>query len=330
MIKVMLKPVIAFIGFGEHAIRGHYKHLREHPGCTVKGIFDPKLSDEALPLIMQDALHQYESVEELVNDEKVNAVFICSPDTFHLEQMQLCIRAGKHVFCEKPMFVHETDKAEFASLLLLAQSSQLVLTTCHPRRFDPPIVWLQDNMQRIVKKIGDLNTFEFAFSYHEVTDEWKKNRSLLSDHFSHEIDLFAHLCGDLGFTAERLTDGYDAYKVIGRDPNGLGFVFDGKRDQTESVYHEYVLLHGPQGTMKLFLNTGEVTYSHTTDTEQAPAKDYDVMFKRVNDNFIDSVQDPSKTYLQLNDMLRNNISAAELKDAGITSWRPRNEVVYIQ
>ncbi|MDA7979344.1 MAG: Gfo/Idh/MocA family oxidoreductase [Pirellulales bacterium] len=69
----------------------------------------------------QENLHQmagiapqgYTSVEEMFAEEALDAVAICSPDTVHLEQLQLALEAGVHVLCEKPLvFDGRTNPAD--------------------------------------------------------------------------------------------------------------------------------------------------------------------------------------------------------------------------
>lgn len=45
----------------------------------------------------------YHSIEALLRDTRVEAVFICSPNALHAEHTLQAARAGKHVFTEKPM-----------------------------------------------------------------------------------------------------------------------------------------------------------------------------------------------------------------------------------
>lgn len=40
---------------------------------------------------------------EVINDPKVEAVWICSPSQFHADQIKAAAKAGKHIFCEKPI-----------------------------------------------------------------------------------------------------------------------------------------------------------------------------------------------------------------------------------
>ena len=45
----------------------------------------------------------YTSVEELLGDSRVDAVYIASPNHLHAPYIKLAAQAGKHVFVEKPM-----------------------------------------------------------------------------------------------------------------------------------------------------------------------------------------------------------------------------------
>jgi predicted dehydrogenase len=46
---------------------------------------------------------EYTSIEAFLAAERPDAVDICSPTYFHAEQAALCLEAGLHVLCEKPM-----------------------------------------------------------------------------------------------------------------------------------------------------------------------------------------------------------------------------------
>lgn len=40
---------------------------------------------------------------EVISDPDVEAVWICSPSQFHADQIKAAAKAGKHIFCEKPI-----------------------------------------------------------------------------------------------------------------------------------------------------------------------------------------------------------------------------------
>ena len=54
----------------------------------------------------------YGSYAEMLQDPKVDLVYICTPNAFHEEQIRFCFEYGKHVICEKPMVQSEEKVKE--------------------------------------------------------------------------------------------------------------------------------------------------------------------------------------------------------------------------
>ena len=66
----------------------------------------------------------YGSYEEMLNDPNVDLVYICTPNTFHYEQIKLCLVHGKHVICEKPMV---KDEAQIREIFAMAREKNCFL-----------------------------------------------------------------------------------------------------------------------------------------------------------------------------------------------------------
>ncbi|WP_018151622.1 Gfo/Idh/MocA family oxidoreductase [Leeia oryzae] len=45
----------------------------------------------------------YHTMEELLADKEIDAVWLATPTSFHADQIVAALEAGKHVFCEKPL-----------------------------------------------------------------------------------------------------------------------------------------------------------------------------------------------------------------------------------
>ena len=84
----------------------------------------------------------YGSYEELVRDEKVDIVYICTPHSFHYENAKLCLEHGKNVLCEKPFTV---NKAQARELIQLAEDKGLFLCEAMWTRFMP----LADKLKKL-------------------------------------------------------------------------------------------------------------------------------------------------------------------------------------
>lgn len=315
---------IAFIGLGEHQSRAHIKHLltlmQEGENIEFVGAYDP--SPAAFTDVERDygiKLQSFNSPEDLMVAPGLDAVFISSPDQYHTEQLEMAVRCGVHAFCEKPISVSADDASMLAAILYKAREKGLVISSCHPRRFDPPFMDLKEQLPLLVELWGPLKHFDFSFWYHEVTDEWKKARSLLSDHFGHEIDLVRFLFGVDKFEAQKVADGYDFYEVMGTSDVGISFRFMGSRALEQSVYNETVRLDFAKGALFYNLNTGVGHELPSGDKFRFPAIDYDARFLAVNKNFLAAIRGTEQCYLSHKDLLSNNISSVELTDLGNTS-----------
>lgn len=316
---------IAFIGLGEHAGRAHIKHLlamnaqEAYKGqIELIGAFDP--SAIAFNDIEREngiRLHRFATLRDLFAAQP-DAAFICSPDEYHTAQLRMCVEQGVHVFCEKPMAVSEDDAKSLREYLAGAEARGVLVSSCHPRRFDPPFMFLKEALPKFIEGQGPLRHIDYSFWYHEVTDEWKKNRSLLSDHLGHELDLVRMLTGGSSFKAMKLADSYDHYEVTGSIAGGPSFRFLGNRALAEREYIEAVRLDFAKTSLFFNTTTGEGLNLRTGETFSIPATDYDQRFLTVNVDFIEAVLGRRTPYLSMQDMLANNISSVEL-DHGHTT-----------
>jgi predicted dehydrogenase len=76
--------------------------FHEHPNCTVEAVAD--LSAEARTLLMETygCAKSYHSLDELLTDPKVEAVFLATPAPLHAQQSMQCLAAGKHALSAVP------------------------------------------------------------------------------------------------------------------------------------------------------------------------------------------------------------------------------------
>ncbi len=318
--------VVAIIGMGEHMLRAHVPYILSQ-NVVVSRYCDPKVKESDLGEFFGNIIPEQSMLDEIYNDGSIDIVFIGSPDEFHSQQLLDCVRAGKHVFIEKPLAINLEGMKKVNIALDLAKEKGLIISSCHPRRFDPPIVELKKLLEEkrgfVWKFVGDIMEFKFSFLYHKVTDKWKKDRSLMLDHFGHEIDLVRFLFNktdsDTTITATRLVDSYARYEVIGEVDN-IHFTFEGERILEESKYMEFIKIRGRKGYLCLNINSGVIyfqTYSGKMHEMQISSKSYDDMFSVANEDFFDAIRGDKKPYLDHYDLFINNHSGIMLKQYGV-------------
>lgn len=310
---------IGIIGCGGHA-QHHAKHYIEN--FLTYGVWDP--DPEAMKQISSKV--SYDTLEALLAEETIVAVMICSPDEYHLEQIEKALAAGKHVFCEKPLLVPGQDMARLEAAFNLAENKKLAMTSCHPRRFDKPFWWLKSEVlthpNEFHMNFGKVISIAFDFSYHKPSNKWKNARSLLLDHLSHEVDLMNFLFGIQGFEAIKLFNNFDRYEVAGKRDDGITFHFMGTRRLDSSKYPEWCSVRFERGEVRLDMLMG---VAYIVDHEKGAITtvpkleiDYEGRLKKVMANFGDIQIDWDQIgYLSRSEMLMNTEAGILLQNEGV-------------
>ncbi|MDE2775378.1 MAG: Gfo/Idh/MocA family oxidoreductase [Chloroflexota bacterium] len=97
------------------------------------------------------AANSYGSYEDLANDPNVDVAYIGTPNNYHLEHALLCLKAGKHVLCEKPFAV---NAKEAQVMIDCAREKNLFLMDAFWTRYFPAMVKLRELLAD--KVIGDV------------------------------------------------------------------------------------------------------------------------------------------------------------------------------
>jgi predicted dehydrogenase len=110
--------------------------------------------------------------DEALRDPAVDAVLLCTPHSQHAAQIVRAARAGKHVFCEKPLSLSRSDVLRAVKA---CNDHRVVLGVGHEKRFEPPI----QEVFRLAKSggLGTLLQIEANFSQDKFLslppDNWR-------------------------------------------------------------------------------------------------------------------------------------------------------------
>jgi myo-inositol 2-dehydrogenase/D-chiro-inositol 1-dehydrogenase len=125
---------IGIVGLGRLGQR-HAVNLAWHvPGATLAAACSPLAAEREWARATLPELALYSDCEALLEDKTLDAVWLVTPTSLHADQIIAALRAGKHVFCEKPLSL-DLDQCD----RVIAQSARfphLQVMIGFVRRFD--------------------------------------------------------------------------------------------------------------------------------------------------------------------------------------------------
>ena len=83
-------------------------------GAEVTAIADPNPEAAEAAAAKFDVANVYESAEEMLARERLDAVSVITPNKFHCPLVLKALKAGLHVFCEKPPAMNAKEAANMA------------------------------------------------------------------------------------------------------------------------------------------------------------------------------------------------------------------------
>jgi predicted dehydrogenase len=134
--REILNVAVAGVGWWGRTIVGFLKKSsRLRPVMLV----DPNRS-AAAPFAAAAGLPLVDSLDVALRSRQIKGVVLCTPHTLHCSQIVAAARAGKHVFCEKPLAM---SRVEVVEALGAVEEHRVVLGVGHERRFDTPVLELE-------------------------------------------------------------------------------------------------------------------------------------------------------------------------------------------
>ena len=128
----------------------HADIIHAHPEASLKYIFDVN-SEFAKQISNRTGCEVANSAEEAINSADVDAVLIASATPTHTKFITMCAKAGKAIFCEKPI---DLDIKKVNECMQEIKGIDVPLQIGFNRRFDNSHAKAQQ--ARVNKEIGDL------------------------------------------------------------------------------------------------------------------------------------------------------------------------------
>ncbi len=167
---------VGVIGYGGAFNMGR-SHLNQMKAAGMTPVAVAELDKDRLKVAEEEfpGIETYTSVTTMLKKSDVNLICIITPHNTHAKLALQCLKAGKHVVCEKPLAIttQECDK-----MITAAKKKKLVLSTYHNRHWDGCILTA---VEQIVKKkvIGDVYRVDCAMgNYGKPRPWWRSSKSI--------------------------------------------------------------------------------------------------------------------------------------------------------
>ena len=262
---------VAVVGYGywgPNLLRNYV----ELPGAWVEWVCDSRPEALAKAKSRYPAVPSTTDYQQVLDDERVDAVVIATPISTHFPLAKRALLAGKHVFVEKPMTGSTADAVE---LVELAEEKDLILMVGHTFVFSPPVRKVKEIIassrvnlglhQRDVSVVWDLAPHDLSILHYWL--EETPNRVSVSGRACINPGIpdvaFINLCFPSGVVAELQVSWLSPVKL--RRTMVVGSKKMLLYDDTESVEKVKIFDHGvdfkdPQtfGEYQLSYRTGDI------------------------------------------------------------------------
>lgn len=184
----MKKITIGVIGAGRIGKLHTGNVLKHLPELYIKTIADPEIDEswarsQHIPIISSD-------FNDIMEDEEIQAVLICSPSPWHAPQIIAAARSGKHIFCEKPI---STDINQIKNALQEVKKAGVKLQIGFNRRFDPNFARIKELLDD--NKIGTPQLLRITSRDPKIppTEFLKTSGGMFIDMTIHDFDMARYL-----------------------------------------------------------------------------------------------------------------------------------------
>lgn len=245
---------VAIIGVGRIGSI-HFKNLKSNNSVNIKYLCDIAADDSWKK--KYEGYTVITDYEEVLSDSSVDAVLICTPTDLHPAMVSAAAKAGKNIFCEKPLGF---DMNEILNSYEDVKKSNIIMGVGFNRRFDKNFYRIVEHRQ--LGNIGEPQVLKITSRDPEPPsiDYVKHSGGLFMDMMIHDFDMARfipdHEITEVYATGANLIDpaiaaagDIDTAIVTLTYDNGMIGVIDNSR-QAVYGYDQRIELFGSKGMAK--------------------------------------------------------------------------------
>ncbi|MCX7301046.1 MAG: inositol 2-dehydrogenase [Rhodobacterales bacterium] len=234
--------------------RVHSKAIASTPGAKLQAIADP------VAKAAQDMADMYgcdiRTIKAILGSDDIDAVVICTPTDTHADLIEKFSRAGKAVFCEKPI---DLSVARVIDCLKVVEETKGTLMVGFNRRFDPDFMAVKAAIDAGTIGKVEMVTISSRDPGAPPADYIKRSGGIFRDMTIHDFDMARWLLGEevesVQAAASVLVDpaigelgDFDSINVILRTATGKLAVITNSRRATYG-YDQRIEVLGSKGAV---------------------------------------------------------------------------------
>ncbi len=262
----------------------HINAINEIENAFLVGVADTKYP-AANEISKKYGAIAYASYDEMLDDERIDTVCICTPSFLHYENAVSALRKGKNVIVEKPMALNLHDARE---LISECRKSGKMLSVISQLLYAPDV----QKAKRIIDggELGRIVMVDLSMKYYRSPEYYKDSSwhgklsaeggGALMNQGIHGISLMQYLAGNVKSASGKIrtlihdTETEDtAVAALEFDSGALGVI-----TATTSAYPGYerrITICGEKGSIVIKEDTIE---RYDTETETFRLKEHNAMF----------------------------------------------------
>ncbi len=211
----------------------------------------------------------YTTAAELLNNENINAIYVSTPPSTHLQYALEALKAGKNVYIEKPMVL---NSIEAKMLCEAVKNTNSKVTVAHYRRCLPAFLKVKQLID--ADSIGTVSLAEIQIFQPKNTGmiaksdtNWRVNPSIsgggyFHDIAPHQIDLMCYYFGEVkvaeGYTVAQNNESNDFVNGIINFENGIQFKGTWNFNAPVKMQKDNCTIIGSKGTISFSFYGEEV------------------------------------------------------------------------
>lgn len=300
------------LGAGSVAQRRAMPAIQKATGAELHALFSRDATRAQKLANEHNAIKAYSSVDDLLTDTELDAIYISTPVNLHCEQVIAAAECGLHILCDKPMAL---NPQECEQMIAACEENNVHLQVCFLFRFHSCFqqikTWVEEN------RLGQIvhGRMPFLKKYLLDDDEWRAipeqgGGGSMMDLGPHSVDMLRYLIGEV--TEVTAFCGSPIYNYKVEETGGILMRFEsGAQAFTDLSFSvascDIVLeLYGTEGTVTVLNDDGWKIHTNFGEEKQIIASQFEDLYQLQFEHFAGCVTTGIAPLASGNDGLRAN------------------------